>query len=98
MRRPPGEPPHFMTDADLDFIYVIVDPDLGPREQGELLTVRQMSDKQFREWIVGLGNYHSIPLLPTFGRIGHEQRLRLINYLIQRGIKIHRLGGPQPDV
>jgi hypothetical protein len=79
-----------MNDDDLDYVYVLVDPDDQPGGERELLTARQMSDKQFREWIVAKGQQHGISVLPTFGRIGHEQRLRLINYLIRKGAPIYR--------
>lgn len=77
-----------MVDADLDYIYVVVPKDTG--DGTENLTVRQMSDKQFREWIVAKGQQHNVQILPTFGRIGMETRLNLINRLIRKGVRIYR--------
>jgi hypothetical protein len=77
-----------MVDEDLDFIYIVVPKDDG--DETENLTVRQMSDKQFREWIVAKGEQHNIQILPTFGRLGMETRLNLINRLIRKGVRIYR--------
>jgi hypothetical protein len=48
-----------------------------------------MSDRQFREWIVAKGELHNIQILPTFGRLGIETRLALVNRLIRSGVHIH---------
>jgi hypothetical protein len=75
------------TEEDLDYLYIVV-----PRDDGndtELLTARQMSDRQFREWIVAKGKMHNIQILPTFGRLGLETRLGLINRLIRNGVHIY---------
>lgn len=75
------------TDDDLDDLYVVV-----PTEDGtdtELLTARTMSDRQFREWIVAKGSLHGVQMLPTFGRLGMETRLALINRLIRNGVVVH---------
>ena len=56
------------TDEDLDYLYVVVPTDVG--DNTELLTARQMSDRQFREWIVAKGKLHGVQILPTFGRLG----------------------------
>jgi hypothetical protein len=77
-----------MVDDDLDYIFVVVPKDIG--DETENLTVRQMSDKQFREWVVAKGAQHNIQILPTFGRIGMETRLNLINRLIRKGVRIYR--------
>jgi hypothetical protein len=77
-----------MVDEDLDFIYIVVPKDVG--DETENLTVRQMSDKQFREWIVAKGEQHNSQILPTFGRLGMETRLNLINRLIRKGVRIYR--------
>ncbi len=76
-----------LTDDDLDYLYVIVprDDDNGT----ENITVRQMSDRQFREWIVAKGDLHGIQILPTFGRIGMETRLAMINRLVRHGVRIY---------
>lgn len=75
------------TEDDLDLLYVVV-----PTEDGistELVTARQMSDRQFREWIVAKGKLHNVQILPTFGRLGMETRLALVNRLIRNGVLIH---------
>ena len=82
-RRPYRE----FTVEDLDYLYVVV-----PKEDGadrELLTARQMSDRQFREWIVAKGQLHGVQILPTFGRLGVETRLAMVNRLIRNGVHIH---------
>ena len=79
-----------MALEDLDYIYIVVPRDDDP-SQTENLTVRQMSDRQFRAWIVGKGEQFHIPMLPTMGRLGDETRLHMINHLIRKGAPIHRL-------
>lgn len=79
-----------MTLEDLDYIYVLVPRGDDPDDR-ENLTIRQMSDRQFREWIVGMGEHHRVPVLPTLGRLGDETRLNMVNYLIRKGVRIHRL-------
>ena len=83
------------TDDDLDYLYVVVPADNGVGT--ELLTARQMSDRQFREWIVAKGEMHGIQILPTFGRLGMETRLALVNRLIRRGVHIHLAPRTQPQ-
>ncbi len=77
-----------MVDEDLDYIYVVVPADTN--DDTENITVRRMSDKQFREWVVAKGAQHNIQILPTFGRLGMETRLNLINRLIRKGVRIYR--------
>lgn len=79
-----------MTLEDLDLIYVVVPRGDDPDDR-ENLTVRQMSDRQFREWVVGMGQHYHVPMLPTLGRLGDDTRLNMVNYLIRKGVKIHRL-------
>jgi hypothetical protein len=76
-----------LTDADLDYLYVIV-----PRDDGfgtENVTVRQMSDRQFREWIVAKGELHGVQILPVFGRIGMETRLAMLNRLVRNNVRLY---------
>ena len=75
------------TEDDLDYLYVLVPTDDGANS--ELLTARQMSDRQFREWIVAKGALSNVQILPTFGRLGIETRLALVNRLIRNGVSIH---------
>lgn len=82
------------TEDDLDYLFIVVPTDDGGNT--ELLTARQMSDRQFREWIVAKGKLHNIQILPTFGRLGIETRLRLINRLIRNGVHIY-LAPRSPD-
>lgn len=87
-------PFHEFTDDDLDYLYVVV-----PRDDSsdtELVTARQMSDRQFREWIVAMGGLHGVQILPTFGRLGMETRLAMVNRLIRNGVKIY-LAPRTPD-
>jgi hypothetical protein len=76
------------TEDDLDYLYVVVPTD-DDSQSTELLTARTMSDRQFREWIVAKGQLHNIQILPTFGRLGIETRLSLVNRLIRNGVQIH---------
>jgi hypothetical protein len=76
-----------LTDDDLDYLYVVVPCDDG--DDTENITVRQMSDRQFREWIVAKGEMHGIQILPTFGRLGMETRLSMLNRLVRNGIRIY---------
>ncbi|WP_448575586.1 hypothetical protein [Thermomicrobium sp.] len=81
-----------LTLEDLWRVYVLV-----PREDGsgnENLTVAEMSDRQFREWIVAKAALHGVSLIPPLGRIGLETRLRLLNYLIHRGVRIYLIDKP----
>jgi hypothetical protein len=75
------------TLEDLHRLYVVV-----PNEDDDgttNLTVPQMSDRQFREWIVAKGQMHGVQILPTFGRLGLETRLAMVNRLIRRGVRIY---------
>ena len=83
----PRRPYREFTDDDLDYLFVVVPKDDGP--DTELLTARTMSDRQFREWIVAKGKLHGVQILPTFGRLGMETRLALVNRLIRNGVHIH---------
>jgi hypothetical protein len=76
-----------LSDDDLDYLFVVV-----PRDDAdgtENVTVRQMTDKQFREWIVAKGEMHGVQILPTFGRLGMETRLSMINRLVRHGVRIY---------
>ncbi len=76
-----------LTEEDLDYLYVIV-----PRDDGqgtENITVRQMSDRQFREWIVAKGEMHRVQILPVMGRLGMETRLAMLNRLVRNGVRIY---------
>jgi hypothetical protein len=82
------------TEDDLDYLFIVVPTDDGGST--ELMTARQMSDRQFREWIVAKGKLHNIQILPTFGRLGIETRLGLVNRLIRNGVHIY-LAPRTPD-
>lgn len=82
-----------MTLEDLDYIYVVLPRDDDPGST-ENITVRQMSDRQFREWIVAKGQQFHVAVLPTMGRLGDDTRLNMLNYLIRKGVPIHR--APKP--
>lgn len=76
-----------LTLEDLDHLFVVVPVDDGV--DTENLTVTQMSDWQFREWIVAKGAMHGVQILPTFGRLGMETRLSMINRLVRNGVRIY---------
>lgn len=81
-----------MTDEDLDLIYVLVDNE-GSDERVPK-TIRQLTDREFRAWIVPFAEHHGVQVLPSLGRIGMETRLAMINYLIRNGVRIARLSPP----
>ena len=63
------------TVEDLQYLYVVVPSDEA--EGTENLTAAEMSDKQFREWIVGKSEWHGIQVLPTFGKLELETRVKM---------------------
>jgi len=81
-----------MTEDDLDAIYVLID--VEGHEEREPKTVRALTDKEFRAWIVPFANYHGVQVLPSLGRIGMETRLSMINYLIRNGVRIYKQARP----
>lgn len=85
-----------ITIADLSRIYVVM-----PDERGRSININtaRMSDRQFREFIVGKADQFGVRILVPMGRIGYETRVRLINYLIRSGVKIYMVpvGTPAPD-
>lgn len=87
------QPRQEMTDTDLDLIYVLVPNEVtGERDPK---TIRQLTDREFREWIVPFASYNGVQVLPSLGRIGMETRLAMINRLIRQGVHIAKLSsGP----
>lgn len=83
---------NLMTEDDLDLIYVLVD--VEGRTDRLPKTVRELTDKEFREWIVPFANYHGVQVLPSLGRIGMDTRLAMINYLIRNGVRIYKQAPP----
>ncbi|CAN5487425.1 hypothetical protein BH23CHL2_BH23CHL2_00400 [soil metagenome] len=81
-----------MTEDDLDLIYVLID--VEGRQDRQPKSVRDLSDKEFRNWIVPFANYHGVQVLPSLGRIGMETRLAMINYLIRNGVRIYKQARP----
>jgi hypothetical protein len=81
------------TLDDLNRLYIVVPNDTD--DDTTLLTVPELSDRQFREWIVAKGQMHGIQILPTFGRLGLETRLALVNRLVRHGVRIY-LAPPVP--
>jgi hypothetical protein len=79
------------TLDDLNKIYIIVPKDSG--NGTENLTVAQMSDKQFREWVAAKADMVGMQMVVPAGRIGLETRVNMLNRLSQGGIKIYKLGG-----
>ena len=70
-----------MTVADLNRVYIVVPREDGP---GTLnLTVAQMSDRQFREWIAAKAEISGVKMIVPIGRIGYETRVYMLNRLIQ---------------
>jgi hypothetical protein len=76
-----------LTIADLNRIYILVPRDDGP---GTLnMTVTQMSDRQFREWMTAKAEISGINMIVPIGRIGYETRVHMINRLIKSGVRIY---------
>lgn len=81
-----------MTDEDLDLIYVLVDQDGSSHRVPK--NIRQLTDAEFRTWIVEFANYHGVQIIPSFGRMGMETRLAMINRLIRHGVRIYKQSPP----
>ena len=79
------------TIADLNQIYILVPRDSGGGTVN--LTVAQMSDKQFRDWVSAKAEIAGTQLVVPMGRIGYETRVNMLNRLAQSGVKIYKLGG-----
>ncbi|HEX7101574.1 MAG TPA: hypothetical protein VF201_02910 [Nitrolancea sp.] len=78
-----------ITLFDLSRIYIVV-----PREDGLgtiNLTVAQMSDRQFREWIKAKADLEGVKMIVPIGRIGFETRVYMLNRLVQSGVRIYML-------
>lgn len=81
-----------MTEDDLGLIYVLID--IEGRQEREPKSIRDLTDKEFRNWIVPFANYHGVQVLPSLGRIGMDTRLAMINYLIRNGVRIYKQSRP----
>lgn len=76
-----------LSIADLNRVYILVPRDDGP---GTLnLTVAQMSDRQFREWIKAKAEISGVNMIVPIGRIGFETRVYMLNRLIKAGVRIY---------
>lgn len=76
-----------VTIADLNRVYILVPREDGP---GTLnLTVAQMSDRQFREWIKAKSEISGVQMVVPIGRIGFETRVYMLNRLIKAGVRIY---------
>jgi hypothetical protein len=76
-----------ITVLDLSRIYIVV-----PREDGDgtiNLTVAQMTDRQFREWIKAKADLSGVKMIVPIGRIGFETRVYMLNRLVQSGVRIY---------
>jgi len=76
-----------ITVLDLNRIYIVV-----PREDGFgtiNLTVAQMTDRQFREWIKAKADLSGVKVIVPIGRIGFETRVYMLNRLVQSGVRIY---------
>jgi hypothetical protein len=81
-----------MSEDDLGMIYVLID--IEGRQEREPKSIRDLTDKEFRNWIVPFANYHGVQVLPSLGRIGMDTRLSMINYLIRNGVRIYKQSRP----
>jgi hypothetical protein len=76
---------------DLNQIYIVVPRDAGGGTEN--LTVAEMSDKQFRDWVTAKCEIEKVTMIVPAGRIGLETRVNMLNRLSQAGVKIYKLGG-----
>ena len=84
-----------LTVGDLNRIYIVVPRDDGP---GTLnLTVAQMSDRQFREWMQAKAEISGVQMIVPIGRIGYETRVSMLNRLINAGVRIYMVPKDQPN-
>ena len=82
-----NEQPQELTLADLNRVYILVPREDGP---GTLnLTVAQMTDRQFREWIKAKAEISGVNMIVPIGRIGLETRVYMLNRLIKSGVRIY---------
>ena len=81
-----------MGEDDLGMIYVLID--IEGRQEREPKSIRDLTDKEFRNWIVPFANYHGVQVLPSLGRIGLDTRLAMVNYLIRNGVRIYKQSRP----
>jgi hypothetical protein len=79
------------TVADMNQNYILVPRDSGGGTVN--LTVAQISDKQFREWVRAKAEIAGIQMIVPMGRIGYETRVNMLNRLSQGGVKVYKLGG-----
>lgn len=79
------------TLEDLNKIYIVVPSDSGNGTVN--LTVAQMSDRQFRDWVSAKAEIAGFEMIVPAGRIGYETRVNMLNRLAQNGVKIYKLGG-----
>ncbi len=84
-----------ITLADLDRIYVVVPNDRGSGTVN--LTVAQMSDRQFRQWIKAKAELAGLRMIVPIGRIGLETRVYMLNRLAQAGVKIYMVPKATPQ-
>lgn len=76
-----------LTIADLNRVYILIPREDGP---GTLnLTVAQMSDRQFREWIKAKAEISGVNMIVPIGRIGLETRVYMLNRLVKSGVRIY---------
>ena len=78
-----------ITLVDLSRIYIVV-----PRDDGLgtiNLTVAQMTDRQFREWIKAKADLEGVKMIVPSGRIGFETRVYMLNRLVQSGVRVYML-------
>lgn len=90
--RGPGTEP--FTLDDLHLIYILVPNDFGGGTVNR--TVAEMSDRQFRWWIKEKTAHEGVRMILPIGRIGLETRLYMLNRLREQGVRIYKLGGPNP--
>lgn len=76
-----------ITLADLHRIYIVVPNDNGIGTSN--LTVAQMSDRQFRNWVKAKAELEGVRIMLPVGRVGLETRVYMLNRLAQSGVKIY---------
>lgn len=82
-----SQQPQELTVADLNRIYILIPRDDGPGTVN--LTVAQMTDRQFREWIRAKAEIAGVKMIVPIGRIGLDTRVYMLNRLVQSGVRIY---------
>ena len=77
------------NSEDLYRIFIVVPKDRGGGTEN--LSIVEMSDRQFRNWVTAKADMSGVRMIVPAGRIGLETRLNMLNHLSRNGVKIYKL-------